>query len=115
MAANQALAAVTAADRVGVVVPDSQRGADTLPRTLDRLADVDAGVDAVVANRAGDSPQVDADAAVPESEQSTLADAPVCPGDDPFGRAVADAVAQVVGADVDRPDPESALGDYFPG
>lgn len=115
VAANQAVAAVTAADRVAVVVPDSQRGVDALPRTLDRLADVDAGVDAVVANRAGDSPQVDADVAVPESERTALADAPVCPGDGPFCRAVADAATHVLGIDVDPPDPDASLGDYLPG
>ena len=116
VAANQAVAAVTAADRVGLAVPDSQRGADALPRTLDRLADVDAGVDAVVANRAGDTPQVaDADVTVPESATTALADAPVCPGDDPFERAVADAVSEVVGADVDYTGTDASLGDYLPG
>ncbi|MEF8853822.1 MAG: AAA family ATPase [Haloarculaceae archaeon] len=116
VAANQAVAAVTAADRVGLVVPDTQRGIDALPRTLDRLADVDAGVDAVVANRTGETPQVeDADASVPESETTALADAPVCPGDGPVERAVADAVARVVGADVDRSGRDSSLTDYLPG
>jgi cellulose biosynthesis protein BcsQ len=115
VAANQAVAAVTAADRVALVVPDTQRGVDALPRTLDRLADVDAAVHTVVANRAGDSPRVDADVAVPESERTTLADAPVCPGDGPFERAVAGAVAEVLGVEVDRREPDSSLTDYFPG
>lgn len=116
VAANQAVAAVTAADRVGLVVPDSQRGVDALPRTLDRLADVDAGVDAVVANRTGETPRVeDADARVPASERTALADAPVCPGDGSFERAVAGAVASAVGADVDTPEADSSLTDFLSG
>jgi septum site-determining protein MinD len=116
VAANQAVAAVTAADRVGLVVPDTQRGVDTLPRTLDRLADVDARVDAVVANHAGGARQVeDADAAVPESETTALASAPVCPGDGEFETAVAAAVDAVVGTDVDPAEPNSSLTDYLPG
>jgi len=116
VAANQAVAAVTAADRVAVVVPDTQRGVDALPRTLDRLADVDAGADAVVTNRTDGAPQVeDADVAVPASETTALASAPVCPGEGEFETAVAAAVATVVGADVEPERPASSLTDYLPG
>jgi len=116
VATNQAVAAVTAADRVGLVVPDTQRGADALPRTLDRLADVDARVDTIVANRANGAPEVgDADAAVPESETTALSSAPVCPGDGEFEAAVAAAVATTVGADVEPERQESSLTDYLPG
>ena len=116
VAANQAVAAVTAADRVGLVVPDTQRGVDSLPRTLDRLADVDARVDTVVTNFADGATQVeDADAAVPESETTALASAPVCPGDGAFATAVAAAVATTVGAEVEPERQESSLADYLPG
>jgi cellulose biosynthesis protein BcsQ len=116
VAANQAVAAVTAADRVALVVPDTQRGLDALPRTLDRLADVDAGVDAVVTNRADGDPQVkDADAAVPTNETTALASAPVCPGEGEFETAVAAAVATTVGAEVAPERQSSSLTDYFPG
>jgi cellulose biosynthesis protein BcsQ len=116
VAANQAVAAVTAADRVGLVVPDSQRGVDALPRTLDRLADVEASADAVLANRAGDAPVVgDADATIPASETTALADAPVCPGAGAFERAVAAAVETTLDIDVERDDDESSLADYLPG
>lgn len=113
VAGNQSVAAVTAADRVCVVAPDDQRGVDALPRTIDRLADVDAGVDAVATNRAGDPPHMDAaDAAVPESGMTTLADAPVCVTTGEFSAAVADAAETAVGVDLDVAEPEpSSLTD----
>ena len=39
--ANQAVATVTAADTVALVVPDTERGSDAIPRMCDRLADVE--------------------------------------------------------------------------
>jgi len=116
VAANQAVAAVTAADRVALVVPDTQRGVDALPRTLDRLADVDAGVDAVLANRTdGDRQVEDADAVVPDSQTTALASAPVCPGEGEFEAAVAAAVATTVGVEVPPERQTSSLTDYLPG
>ncbi len=114
VAANQAVAAVTAADCVALVVPGAQRGVDALPRMLDRLADVDAGVDAVVANRADETARVeDADARIPESETTSLSSAPVCPGDGPFERAVAAAVETTLGVDIDGHTEGSSLSDYL--
>lgn len=52
VAANQAVAAVSAADRVGIVVRASERGLDALPAMGDRLHDLGAPADVVVANRA---------------------------------------------------------------
>ncbi|ERH13030.1 MAG: CobQ/CobB/MinD/ParA nucleotide binding domain protein [halophilic archaeon J07HB67] len=49
VAANQHVAAVTAADRVVAVTTADDRGADALRRTVDTLADLDTGVDCVVA------------------------------------------------------------------
>jgi cellulose biosynthesis protein BcsQ len=115
VAANQAVAAVTAADRVVLVVPDSQRGADAIPRMRDRLVDVDAAVDAVVTNRATDSPWIDeADAAVPESETTALPDAPVAVAPSEFATAVGTAAETTFGVELDLVEPESSsLADYL--
>jgi cellulose biosynthesis protein BcsQ len=117
VAANQAVAAAAAADRVVVVVPDSQRGVDALGRTRDRLADVDAAVDAAVANRASASPQVEAaDATVPTAEEEQLAEAPVAVGPTEFAAAVGAAAETVLAVDLDLAEPESSsLTDYLTG
>jgi len=115
VAANPAVAAVTAADRVVVVVPDSQRGADALGRARDRLVDVDAAVDAVVSNRARDSFRVaEADAAVPESETTALPDAPAAVAPSEFATAVGDAVETTLDVELDLAGPESGpLSDFL--
>ncbi|MFC7196556.1 hypothetical protein ACFQL4_21120 [Halosimplex aquaticum] len=116
--ANQAVAAVTAADAVALVVPDSERGADAVPRHCDRLGDVDAGVDAVVANRGDpESPTVDAaDAVVPPSEAAALSESPAAVEPAEFSVAVGSAVETVTGAEVDLPEPDSSsVADYLPG
>src|SRR6056297_2952876 len=61
VAANQAVAALTTADRRALVAPASQRGVDLLPRQRGRLRDLDAPADAVVATRtdAGDAVALD--------------------------------------------------------
>ncbi len=91
VAANQAVAAVTAADRVAVVTTDSERGADALARTRGRLQDVGTAADTVLVNRSG-APAVvtEADAAVPAAERNRTADPPVCLApDETFAPAVA--------------------------
>ncbi|WP_436907875.1 ParA family protein [Halosimplex marinum] len=115
--ANQAVAAVTAADAVALAVPDTERGSDAVPRLCDRLADVDAGVDAVVANFAdGDRSVGAADAAVPTAETTALSEAPVAVEPNEFAVAVASATEAVTGADLDLPEPESSsMSDYLPG
>ncbi|WP_415379035.1 ParA family protein [Halosimplex sp. TS25] len=116
--ANQAVAAVTAADAVALVVPDSERGVDAVPRHCDRLGDVDAGVDAVVANRGDpDSPAVDAaDVVVPPSETAALSGAPAAVEPTAFSIAVGAAVEAVTGVEVDLPEPDSSsVTDYLPG
>lgn len=101
VAANQSVAAVTAADGATVVAPDTRRGRDAVPRTRDRLADL--GVDAPVSvlyNRT-DDPPTDADAAVPECD-APPADVPVCgAGDGPFPAAVAGAAEALLGVDLE--------------
>ncbi|WP_436925895.1 ParA family protein [Halosimplex amylolyticum] len=115
--ANQAVAAVTAADAVALVVPDSERGVDAVPRHCDRLGDVDAGVDAIVANRGDpESPTVGgADAVVPPSETAALSGAPAAVETTPFSVSVGSAVETVTGVDVDLPEPDSSsVTDYLP-
>lgn len=123
VAANPAVAAVTAADRVAVVAPDSQRGVDALAPMRDRLRDVDAPADAVVANvaaptgEAADRTLAGADAAVPESDVTALAESPTShAAENAFAAGVTGAVEAVTGLDLDRTFEESrALADYLPG
>lgn len=76
VAANQAVAAVTASDAVAAVVPPGDRGVDSLQRVRGRLADVGADCDLVVANRRAEPPR-DADLAVPDHDGTGIPDAPV--------------------------------------
>jgi cellulose biosynthesis protein BcsQ len=99
LAANQSVAAVHAADRVAVVVPDTDRGAAALPRTRDRLVDVGVEVDGVVSTR-GDGEHVPADTSIPE----TTTDPPAALDDDGVAVACADAAAALLDADVDVGD-----------
>jgi cellulose biosynthesis protein BcsQ len=100
VAANQAVAAVTAADRVAVVAPDTRRGRDAVPRLRDRLADVGVAAAAALYNRT-DDPPADADAAVLESD-APPADVPVCAtADGAFPAAVAGATEALFGVDLD--------------
>ena len=61
VAANQAVVALTTADRRALVAPATQRGVDLLPRQRGRLRDLDAPADAVIATRtdAADAVTVD--------------------------------------------------------
>ncbi|MFC7074948.1 MinD/ParA family ATP-binding protein [Haloarcula halophila] len=71
VAANQALAAVDAAQRRALVVPATARGRDLLPQQRGRLRDVDAPADAVVATRTDAAEAVaveDADHTVPAGD-----------------------------------------------
>jgi len=99
VAANQSVAAVSAADTVALVVPGTARGGAAVPRTRDRLADVGAPADATVRNfdDAGGA-GLDADAAVPRSSTEAPADCPVAGVDSgPFPAAIADAVEALFG------------------
>jgi len=118
VAANQAVAAVTSAERVAVVAPASERGVDALQRTRGRVADVGARVDAVVANRAGpDHPLRSADAAVPASDAETVADVPASAPDPEatFAPAVAHAAEVVFDAELGLEFEEAGLFDFDAG
>lgn len=88
VAANQAVAAVNAAETTAVVAPGTPRGRDAVPRMRDRLRDVDAPADSVVATRTGGAPW--ADAAVPAD--------PTPPGDAPVADEGAGAFTEGVAA-----------------
>lgn len=106
---NQAIAALDTADRVGIVVPDSPRGADGLALTRERLADLGIGSDAVVANRSADG-SIEADAYVPETDVTDPRDCPSCvPVDGEFTPAIADAIEATVGIDVEIETPVRGL------
>jgi len=96
---NPSVAAVNATDRTALVAPASRRGADALPRARDRLVDVDANADVVLANRAGDDHPIEsATVTVPESDVIDVTGAPACGSADANGAypaAVGDVAATV--------------------
>lgn len=98
LAANQAVAAVDAVERVVPVAPASTRGADALQQLHDRLSDVGVDAGPALAVR-GELPE--AAASIPTIDAAAVADAPACLDDDVFGAAVADAVETVLGQTVD--------------
>lgn len=100
VAANQAVAAVNAADRVALVAPGTTRGADGVARMRDRLADVGADADAVVATRTDECGFTDA--TVPTDEtgpgETPVADT----GDGAFAAGVAAAAAVACDTEIER-------------
>lgn len=107
VADNPGVAAVTAVDRVGAVIPPSHRGVDALQRLRGRLADVGSGADLVVANRGAD-PAGAADVSVPESDVTRPANAPACT-DPEFAPAVASLAAELFEVSLDLEFPEESL------
>lgn len=106
LAANQAVAAVAAVDRVVPVAPASIRGADALRRLEDRLSDVGVDAGPALAIR-GDLPG--AAASVPTTDAAAVTEAPACLRDDSFGAAVAEALEAALGHSVDRTFEQSGL------
>jgi cellulose biosynthesis protein BcsQ len=111
VAANQAVAALTTAQRRVLVLPATQRGLDLLPRQRGRLRDLDAPADAVVATRTDVEDAVD----VPDADHGIPADDPVGPSSlDPqsaLAPAVADAVEGLLDVDLDLTFEEEGLLD----
>jgi cellulose biosynthesis protein BcsQ len=117
VADNPSVAAVTATDRTALVTPATRRGADALPRIRDRLHDLDAATpaDVVVANRATTDHPVDCDVVVPESDATTVADAPVCDDTTPgsFPAAIRDLADATFETDLDLDlDPRGVMGRF---
>ncbi|MHB9287324.1 ParA family protein [Halobacteriales archaeon Cl-PHB] len=103
VAANQAVAAVSVCDRVAVVAPDTDRGADGLARMQGRIADVGAGIDAVVATFAdGDYVLEEAVATIPAVDETAPRDCPtsVDPASD-LGPSIAAFLEAVLDVDLD--------------
>ncbi len=106
VASNEAVAAVTAADRVGAVRPATPHGRDALQRLRGRIADVGATVDGTVAvsrsaDGNGDDAAVDADVVLPRTDPF-VADAPTAATTDGgYARAVADAHGRLFDTAVD--------------
>lgn len=117
VAANQAVAAVSAADRVGLVVPASPHGLDHLPAIRDRLRDLDAPPVDVLANEGvvGDVTSVaDAAAIVPKSEATAVADCPAAlDPDTEFAPAVAAAGQTLFDTTLDREFADEGLFDSY--
>lgn len=106
VAANQAVAAVTAADRVALVTPDSRRGADALPRAADRLRDLGVVPDYEVANAgtgAGDGTVDRADGTLPASGTTAPDGSPAYPAGGSFAAAVAALVSVTLSVDAEPP------------
>ena len=99
LAANQAVAAVDAVERVVPVAPASTRGADALQQLRDRLADVGVDPGPALSVRGELS---GAAAAVPPNTATAVSAAPTCLEDDAFGAAVADAAETALECSIDR-------------
>jgi septum site-determining protein MinD len=94
VAANQAVAAANAADRVAIVC-DEGRAMDAVPRMRDRLEDVGAPADATVVTRTADHP--DADLTVPTFET----DSPAVTADGTVREAIAEMLKTALGVEIE--------------
>mgnify|MGYP000513047683 CR=1 FL=1 len=102
IAANQAVAAVNAADRITVVTPASDRGTEAVQRCHERLADVGTEASLVVSTR-GDL--ATADVAVPTTSATAIEAAPAClDGEDAFTDAIRRVAAAVAGKEITDAD-----------
>ncbi len=101
---NQAIGAVTAADRTIAVIPPSERGVDALQRERGRLADVGSSFDEVLAVGAGDAPP-DATSRIPSLPADAPAHRPATvAGFDGFRADVTQAANAILGTDIDLPE-----------
>lgn len=107
IAANQSVAALTAADRRALVVPATDHGADLLPRQQGRLRDLDAPAGAIIGTRA-DEPFPEADYELPTGDPNgptTLSlDSSIAP-------AVADAAEELLDTELDLEFDDGGLVD----
>lgn len=103
VAANQSVAAATAADRVVLVAPATHRGADAVGRTRDCLRDLGTAEDFVVANRAGlGHPVASADVEIPEGPATSREATPtVIDPDEVFAPAVSRLAEEATGVSLD--------------
>ncbi|KZN25065.1 cell division inhibitor [Haladaptatus sp. R4] len=118
VAANQAVAAVNAADTVAVVAPASRRGADAVQGVRGRLADLGTDADTVLANRA-ESPDEDHLGDVPTIPTSDATAVESIPASAPeldtsFSPAIVAATEVVFDTSLDVEFPEEGLLDIDP-
>ncbi|WP_411967714.1 ParA family protein [Haloferax sp. YSSS75] len=97
LASNPTVAAATACDRVALVAPATDRGADAVGRLTARAADVGIDVDTVVSTF-GSLP--DADVAVPESETKRPTASPTCRDDTELAAGVANVASDLLDVDL---------------
>jgi len=101
VAANQAVAAVEAAERVALLFPAGDRGVDAGRRLTDRLADLGASPDARVITRGdgGDVGTADAALSLPADAREP-GDAPTFTGSGTYATGVEDVAAAALGVDL---------------
>lgn len=102
IAANQAVAAVDAVDRVAAVVPPTDRGIESLQRTRGRLQDVGTDLDLTVAARTSvaDAPP-DADGVIPPLPERAAPDRPTTvTSDGPAVTTVAETAAALFDVEI---------------
>ncbi|MEF8839387.1 MAG: ParA family protein [Haloarculaceae archaeon] len=121
LAANQAVAAVSAADRVAIVAPDTPRGRDGLALCRGRVRDVGDSVDAVFGTQLGGRVHEGDGLQAPHA---TVPPLPGGPGRSPTtvdptapgAEAVAAALEPALDIQIEPPtDSGSALGGFLPG
>jgi cellulose biosynthesis protein BcsQ len=95
IAANQAVAGATACERLGLVAPTGDRGADAVSRLRGRIDDIGATVDVVAVTRGADGRGA-ADVALPTTDTAF----PAAVADEPYGRAVATLVGELLDREV---------------
>ena len=96
VAANQAVAATTACERVTLVAPAGDRGADAVGRLHERLADLGTSVDVVSIGR-GAEDSGSADVVLPKTNTPF----PAAANDEQYGDAVVTLVSQLFEREVD--------------
>ncbi|NHX37143.1 MULTISPECIES: AAA family ATPase [Halolamina] len=110
LGSNPGVAAATAADRVAVVTPVSERGVDAAQTVRGRLQDVGTNADAIVAvdrDGTGGFPEADAGAVLPQFS----ADAPAALETESGVAAIAGAADAVLDRRLDLPLAEGGLVD----
>lgn len=104
VASNQAIAAVTRADRIGIVAPGTQRGSDGLARIRDRLADITVERKALRTIRTGserDAAEKNWDTVITAPDVTDPARVPTSgESDSEFARSVAESVEWVLDVDL---------------
>jgi len=108
LAANQAVAAVNAANRIAVVAPATERGTEAVQQIHERLADIGTEADLVISTR---GELETADVSIPSTDATGVSSAPVClDGDSAFAAGVARVAAAVTGQAIETDESGGLLG-----